>query len=252
MQENLMTTLSQSIEFPARRFARVGPFFMLIARFLFALLFQGLTAVFFSLRGDATPFQSAAPWWTVYGSLIDIACLMSIAVLLRGEGLKVSSLLDFNRDFFWKDIRMLLLLVLIFLVVGLIGGTLAGILIYSGPPPVTMGGLPLWGTLYSLIIWPALWGFTEQLTYQGYVLPRLQNLNGKTWLTILMIAIGYALQHTALPLVFDWKFILFRAISSLPFLIMIPIYLRTRRLAPFIISHWIVDALSVAVASFIS
>jgi uncharacterized protein len=245
-----MTTLSRSMELPTRRFAWAGPLSMLFARFLFALLFQGLTAVFFSLRGSLTPFQSAAPWWTVYGSLIDIACLISIAFLLRGEGLKVPALIDFNRDFFWKDIRMAFVLVLVFLIVGFIGGTLTGILIYGGPPPATMGGLPLWGILYSLIIWPALWGFTEQLTYQGYVLPRLQNLTGKTRLTILMISVGYALQHTALPLVLDWKFILFRALSSLPFLIMVPIYLRTRRLAPFMISHWIIDALSVAVASF--
>lgn len=245
-----MAALPRSMETPAIRLAWVGPLFMLFARFLFALLFQGLTVIFFSLRGDAAPLQSAAPWWTVYGSLIDIACLISIAFLLRGEGLKISALIDFKREFFWRDIRMTLLLVLIFLVVGVIGGTLTGVLIYSGPPPAIMGTLPLWGALYSLIIWPMLWGFTEQLTYQGYVLPRLQNLIGKTWLIISMIAIGYALQHTALPLVFDLKFILFRAFSSLPLLIMVPIYLRTRRLAPFMIAHWVADALSVAVAMF--
>ena len=214
-----MTALLRSMETPVIRLAWVGPLFMLFARFLFDLLFQGLIAIFFSLRGDAAPLQSAAPWWTVYGSLIDIACLISIAFLLRGEGLKISALIDFKREFFWRDIHMALLLVFIFLVVEVIGGTLTGVLIYSGPPPATMGALPLGGALYSLIIWPMLWGFTEQLTYQGYVLPRLQNLNGKTWLTISMIAVGYALHHTALPLVFDLKFILFRAFSSLPLLL---------------------------------
>ncbi|GJQ36902.1 MAG: hypothetical protein JETCAE01_29120 [Anaerolineaceae bacterium] len=242
-----MKTFSYSTEYPTRRFLWVGTLFMVFARFLFAALFQGLTAVILFLRGDATPIQSAAPWWTVYGSLIDIACLISIAVLMRGEGLKISSLLDFHRDFFWKDVRMTLLLIFIFLVVGFIGGTLAGILIYGGPPPAIMGGLPLWGTLYSLIIWPALWGFTEQLTYQGYVLPRLRILTRKTWLMILLIAVGFAMQHTVLPLVFDWKFILFRAFSSLPLLIMVPIYLRTKRLTPFMIAHWGVDMLSVVI-----
>ena len=62
-----MTVLSRPLESPARRFTWAGPLFMLFARFLFALLFQGLTALPFSLRGDPMPFQSAAPWWTVYG-----------------------------------------------------------------------------------------------------------------------------------------------------------------------------------------
>ncbi|MBE0669947.1 MAG: hypothetical protein IH588_05105 [Anaerolineales bacterium] len=245
-----MTALPRSMETPAIRIAWAGPLFMLFARFLFALLFQGLTTIFLSLRGDATPLQSAAPWWTVYGSLIDIACLISITFLLHGEGLKISALIDFKRKFFWRDIRMALLLVFIFLVVGVIGGRLTGILIYDGPPPAAMGALPLWGALYSLIIWPALWGFTEQLTYQGYVLPRLQSLSRSTWLTVLILGFGYAFQHTALPLIFDWKFILFRFLSSLPFIIMFPVYLRTKRLAPFMIAHWVTDALSVAAAIF--
>ena len=247
-----MTTLSYFTVFPTRRFPWVGPLFMLFARFLFAALFQGLLALFLSSQRRNYPSNPPRPGGQFMAPLIDIACLISIAFLMRGEGLKISSLLDFNCDFFWKDVRMTLLLVFIFLVVGFIGGTLAGILIYGGPPPATMGGLPLWGTLYSLIIWPTLWGLTEQLTYQGYVLPRLQNLTGKTWLTILIIAVGYALQHTVLPLVFDWKFILFRAFSSYPLLVMIPIYLRTRRLAPFMIAHWIVDAISVATVSFMT
>jgi uncharacterized protein len=246
-----MTVLPRWPESPAHRLTWAGPLFMLFARFLFALLFQSLVALLFSLRGDPTPFQSAAPWWTVYGSLIDVACLISIARLMSGEGLKVSSLIDFNRNSLMKDIRLTFGLIFLFLIIGFGGGILTGILIYGGPPPSAMGGLPLWGTLYSLIIWPALWGFTEQLTYQGYVLPRLLSLSGSTWLTILILGLGYGFQHIALPLIFDWKFILFRFLSSLPFIIMFPVYLRTKRLAPFMIAHWIVDALSVAVTSLI-
>lgn len=223
---------------------------MVFSRFVFALLFQALTAALFALRGDLQPWFSAGPWWTVYGSLIDLACLATMAVLLRREGLPFSSLLDFNRTLLWKDIRFALVLLLLFLVLALGGGTVAGMLIYGGPAPTPMGGLPLAGALYSLIVWPALWGFTEQLTYMGYALPRLQILGGKTWLAIVIIAFGWGLQHTALPFLFDWQFALFRFVSTLPFAIIIPIYLRTRRLTPFMLAHWGVDALAVAMTSF--
>lgn len=226
-----------------------APFFMVFARFLFALLFQGLLALVFFLRGDPTPLQSAAPWWTVYGSLIDLACLLAIGFFLRREGLRLSALFDFDRALFWKDLRFAFLLFLLFLVLGFGGGMAAGVLIYGGPPPAPMGGLPLWGTLFSLLVFPVLWGVTEQLTYQGYALPRLRALTGKTGPAVLIVAFGWALQHTALPFRPDWHFILYRFISTLPFAVVIPIYLKTRRLTPFMLAHWGVDMLSVMMTS---
>lgn len=225
------------------------PLFMVFARFIFALFFQGLLALVFLLRDDSTPLQSAAPWWTVYGSLVDLACLLTIGFFLRHEGLRLSSLFDFNRALFWKDLRFASLLLVLFLVLGFGGGMAAGVLIYGGPPPAPMGGLPLWGTLFSLLVWPLLWGVTEQLTYQGYALPRLQALTGKTGLAVLIVAFGWALQHTALPFLPDWQFILYRFVSTLPFAVVIPIYLKTKRLTPFMLAHWGVDMLSVAITS---
>ena len=227
-----------------------APFLMVFARFIFALFFQGLLALTFFLRGDSTPIQSAAPWWTVYASLIDLACLLSIGFFLHREGLRLSSLFDFDRTLFWKDLRFAFLLLILFLLLGFGGGTVAGILIYGGPPPAPMGGLPLWGTLFSLLVFPVLWGITEQLTYQGYALPRLQMLTGKTWLAVLIVAFGWALQHTALPFLPDWQFILYRFVSTLPFAIIIPIYLKIKRLTPFMIAHWGVDMLSIVITSF--
>ncbi|WP_288086102.1 type II CAAX prenyl endopeptidase Rce1 family protein [Roseiflexus sp.] len=223
---------------------------MVFARFLFALLFQGLLAIVFFLRGDPTPIQTAAPWWTVYGSLVDLACLLTIGFFLRPEGLRLSALFDFNRALLWKDLRFAFLLLILFLVLGFGGGMVAGMLIYGAPPPASMGGLPLWGALFSLMVFPTMWGVTEQLTYQGYALPRLQALTGKTWLAVLIVAFGWALQHTALPFLPDWQFILYRFISTLPFAIIIPIYLKTKRLTPFMPAHWGVDMLSVALTSF--
>ena len=42
-----------------------------------------------------------------------------------------------------------------------------------------------------------LWGMTEEMTYQGYALPRLELLTGQTWLAVVMVAVGFGLQHIA-------------------------------------------------------
>ncbi len=227
-----------------------APVFMVFARFLFALLVQGLLTLVLFLRGDPAPLQSAAPWWTVYGSLIDLACLLAMGWFLRYERGRLAMLFDVSRARFWQDLRFAFLLLILFLILGLGGGMAAGMLIYGGPPPAPMGGLPLWGALFSLLVFPVLWGITEQATYQGYALPRLQVLTGNTRLAALIVAFGWALQHTALPFLPDWQFIIYRFISTLPFAIVIPIYLKTKRLTPFMIAHWGVDLLSVALTSF--
>jgi hypothetical protein len=34
------------------------------------------------------------------------------------------------------------------------------------------GSLPLPAALYGVLVWPFLWGLTEQMTYHGYLVPR--------------------------------------------------------------------------------
>jgi hypothetical protein len=56
------------------RLSWAGPLLMLIARPAFAIAAQAAVAGVFYFRGEAKPWPSAAPWWTVYGTLIDIGC----------------------------------------------------------------------------------------------------------------------------------------------------------------------------------
>jgi len=102
--------------------------------------------------------------------------------------------------------------------------------------------LPLWAMVYSLSLWWMIWSPTEETTYQAYVLPRLQALTGRTWIAFLIVGFCWTAQHCALPFVPDWRYILFRFLAFLPgVLMMMLIYLRTRRLAPLIVAHWPMD-----------
>jgi uncharacterized protein len=87
-----------------------------------------------------------------------------------------------------------------------------------------------------------IWSFTEEMTYQGYVLPRLQVLTDRSWLAVLLVGFGWALQHCFLPFSLDSRQLLFRFLIFLPLVIVMPIlYLRVRRLLPFVIAHWGMD-----------
>jgi membrane protease YdiL (CAAX protease family) len=99
----------------------------------------------------------------------------------------------------------------------ILGGFLGTALIYGAAPgPIPIGPLPLVGALYSFLVWPVMWAITEEVTYLGYVLPRLETLTGRTSIALVMVVLFWSVQHCAMPLRFDMRFMLWRAITSLP------------------------------------
>ena len=205
-----------------------------------------MVAGFYMLRGDPTPWQSAAPWWIVYGTLIDVGCLVLLVRLTRREGMRLVDLISYERQRLGRDLLLAMGLLILSMVLFIGGGMILGLLIYgSSAAPLAMQPLPLWGSLYSLLIWPIIWALAEDMTYVGYALPRLEVLSGRAWPAVLVMSLGWGIQHIALPLI-DWRWAVYRFAG--PFVMGIVwsiFYLRTRRLLPFIVVHWAMDFSSV-------
>ena len=188
----------------ARRITWRWPVIILFARLILAVLAQALVAGLYVLLGHPTPWQAAAPWWIVYGTLIDIGCLFLLARLTRREGIRLFDLISFQRHRLGRDLLLGVGFVVLYIFLVVVGGLVSGLLIYgAAPAPAIMVPLPLWGTLYSLIVWPIIWAFAEEMTYQGYALPRLELLTGRAWLAVIIVGFGWALQHSSLPLMAD-------------------------------------------------
>lgn len=224
----------------------IGPLLMVFARLVLAFLMQAVVAALYTWRAHPDPWLAAAPWFTVTGTLVDLGSLALLTRLTRREGIRLVDLLGLEPRQIPRDLLRAAGIALVFLVVGIACGAASSILLYgSSPPPRIMGPLPLWAALYSLLVWPVIWGAVEQMTYNGYAAPRLQALTGKTWLAVLITCIGYGLQHIALPALPDVRFMLYRFLPAFGIgVVMILLYLRSRRLLPFIVAHWLVDALS--------
>lgn len=243
---NSPSAIAQRVD--SGRLPRLAPFGIIFVRFVFALLAQALLAALFFALGKAHPWQAAAPWWTVYGTLIDIGSLLLLAWLTKREGIRLRELVGFERRWLARDLGLGLGLTVIYVALGAVGGTLLTFALYGTPQPplVLMGGLPIWATLYSLLVWPVLWGITEEMLYQGYAWPRLQALTGRSWLAILIVAVGFGVQHMALPWVLDGKFMFWRFGPSFLIGLVVPLfYQRLRRLPPLIIAHWAANVISV-------
>lgn len=226
---------------------------MLAARLGFAVAAQAVVACLFLLRRKPTPWMTAAPWWTVYGTLIDIGCLLALTYWMRRERGRLSDLVGLQRSRLARDTLIGFAYAAGILPFAILGGSLGTMLIYgSSPGPIPIGPLPFAGALYSLLVWPVLWAITEEVTYLGYVLPRLERLTGRTSVAFLMVVFFWSIQHCAMPLRLDLRFVLWRAITSLPVVAVLSlVFIRTRRLLPLILAHWTADALAVLVTALL-
>lgn len=223
------------------------PVAILFLRLILAVILQALLAGWFALQGHSDPWHAAAPWWIVYGSIIDIGCLGLLWWLTKREGIRLFDLVGFQRKFVWRDI--LIAVGFIFLIGSLAFASaefVVGPLVYGeGSAPIPMSPLPLWAALYALIVWPVVWAMAEDMTYLGYALPRLQVVLGKTWLALILVNFGWAIQHIALPII-DVQWAVFRLLHVIVIgFVWTLAYLFLRRLFPFHLSHWAFNFIAV-------
>jgi uncharacterized protein len=219
---------------------------MLFARSAFAVAAQGLVATIYAAQGSATPWRDAGAWLPIYAALVDAGCLCLLWRLARREGVTLFDLVGFDRKRLGRDLLLGLALILPSLVFIFGGITVSSLLVYGDlDAPQIYGRLPLLPALYAVLIWPAIWGVTEQTTYNGYLLPRFQALSGNTALAVAVVAFSWSFQHAVMPLRFDPDFMLYRFLAPIPHSIFITlVYLRLRRILPLATAHWLMDGAS--------
>src|SRR5215216_1283677 len=120
-----------------------GPALMLFARSACAVGAQAVVAAVFALRSSPTPWPDAAPWLPLYGTLIDVGCLMLLWRLTLREGIGLFDLVGLERSRLVRDMLLGIALIPISLVFILGGVYAAGWLFYGAlTPPYLLGSLP--------------------------------------------------------------------------------------------------------------
>ena len=232
----------------------VGPVVVVASRTVLAVVAQAIVAVIYVLRHNASAWRAAAPWWSIYGTLVDLGCLALMARFTRGEGIGLRDLIGGIRLHWGRDVFVGIGWFLLIFPFFMVGAPLSSKLVYGSTQPNLYPGLlagralPLWGVIYSLSLWWIIWSPTEEMTYQAYALPRLQALLGRWWITIPVVSLWWALQHSFFPLILDWHYVAWRFLAFLPGVtVFMLVYLRTRRLPPLIVAHWPMDILAVLI-----
>jgi CAAX prenyl protease-like protein len=232
----------------------VGPLALTTARTVLLLVVQAVVALAFLVRGHPSPWRAQAPWWSVYATVVDIACLVLLRRQARREGIGLADLLGVDRSHLGREVLWGLAYLLVLFPVVQAGTVFASWIVYGTPQAdfarlapglLVARRLPPWAVGYSLSVFWLLWSPTEELTYQAYCAARLRALTGRTWLTLALVGFWWALQHSVLPLILEWRLCVFRFLQFLPLVMLMQIlYLRTRRLPRMIVMHWPMDLLA--------
>ncbi len=234
--------------FSAGRIPHFGPLAALVARSAFILLAQGLT--YLLLLQFKTPNAGVVirNWWPVYGTLVDLGCLGVLFWLTRREGIRLLDLVSVVKTRLKAEIPLGIgLFLIIFPLAVFGGGALAQLAAYGKLSPefpqytYMDHVLPWLALLYARLLWWPIWSATEEMTYNGYALPRLIALTRSRWLSVAIVAFFFALQHSFLMLA-GWQFFLYIFLTFVPLSVaMLVAYLRLRRLPPLIVAHYLMD-----------
>jgi uncharacterized protein len=227
---------------------RIVLWFLLVAllsRTIFSIFAQALFSWVTTFTLQPLSFLDTGRWWTVYGTLIDIGCLTLMVWFLKKEGNDLKSIIGFSRMNIKSDVIHAGLLLLVLLPLTVLWGSLVSFFIYGKvTSPILAGPLPLWGELYSVMIWPIGWALMEQIIYMGYCLPKLENIFRNKVTAVIIVMFFWALQHTVLPVTLDLEYSSYRFLTVMPMVIIPIYYLKTRRLVPLILIHILFDSIS--------
>jgi hypothetical protein len=175
--------------------------------------------------------------------------VVSILLLIRmfkREGGKYLRLFTFQKAHWKKDLPLFLGLTLLLGPVAMGPNYLLSVWLWgdiSDSYVLLFRPVPDVLTYILLLAFPVTIAFAELPTYFGYIMPRLEKKLGHKWLAISLPVLFLSLQHCCLPLMFDARFILYRALMFLPFALMLGIVLwkRPRLLPYFVVLHGLMD-----------
>jgi len=236
---------SLTLEAPATHSSWL-PWVMLPGRLVLFAAFQAFFALGYLLFKANNAWEASAAWWPFTVTLTNLVCIAVLIHLFAREGKSYFSLFRIRREDIKKDLLTMLWVFLIIIPVAMLPIYLVAIWLFGSTTAALnlfIRHLPTWAAVASLILFPITQGLAELVTYFLYIEPRVEEQLGVRWLAVSVAALALGIQHVAVPLLFNGRFMLWRMLMFIPFALMLGIVLRWRpRLLPYLaIIHVLMD-----------
>ena len=182
-------------------------------------------------------------WWSIVATIVNVITILILLFVTKRIGSSYKELINYEKG--QTKIKEVIIITLIVLVFASIGMNVAGLICYKVIPymaPMMAAPVPLILAIINFILLPLTVSFAEDGLYLGCGVNSFKN----KYLAILVPAFFYALQHSFIPVLFDFKFIIYRFLCFLPLTIIFCIYYyKKKNPVPIMIGHAIVEIASV-------
>lgn len=196
----------------------------------------------FPFRGDS--LISVSKWWAILTLIVNIITIVIVFLLTRKEGIKYRDLFDYSRNSKMK-LKEILFVIIMMLLLGMGGLWTISYVVYGYIPVTMIQPLPLYAAILVFLFLPITTVLAELPLYLGYCVPRLKAITNNEVISITYPLFFYALQHSFVPLIIDFKHILARFVMFIPLIIMIGIwYYRKKTILPLMIGHGLLDLMT--------
>lgn len=232
-------------QIPARQ-----PLAMLFLRLLSFVFWQAVIAAVYALGGSKDAWAASAAWWPISAALSNVVNLGLLRRFFNAEGGTLREIYRFHRPTFWRDLLVSLGLLVVLGPVSMLPSNVLGVVLFGNieqPNMLLIQALPAWAAIAAVILFPISTALAELPNYFIYVAPRLSGGKPGAWWGTLAVVLLLSLQHLTLPLIYNWRFIIWRAWVFLPFALLVGVVLRWRpRMLPFlVIGHFLIDFMTV-------
>ncbi len=188
--------------------------------------------------------NEVSKWWPLLCIAVNLLTIAVLLFLTWRDGKNFRHLFNHENDKN-KTLKDLLIVIPAMLLLG-IGGLISfSWLVYGYMPVTTIHPLPLWAAIVVALFLPVTIVFSEIPFYLGYCAPGINELTKNQSISVVYPLFFYALQHSFMPLLFDFKHMFSRFIMFIPLLIMMGVwYSRKKDLIPLMTGHGILDILT--------
>lgn len=182
-------------------------------------------------------------WWSIVATIVNVITILILLFVSKRIGSSYKELINYEKG--KTKIKEVIIITLIVLVFASIGMNVAGLICYKVIPymaPMMAAPVPLILAIINFILLPLTVAFAEDGLYLGCGVNSFKN----KYLAIFVPAFFYALQHGFIPVLFDFKYIIYRFLCFLPLTIIFCIYYyKKKNPVPIMIGHAIVEIASV-------
>ncbi len=182
-------------------------------------------------------------WWSIVASVVNVITILMLFWIAKKLGCGYLELINYKKG--KTSINQIIGISLVVLFVGTAGMYIAGFVCYGVIPysaPMMIAPVPLVLAILNVVILPLTVPFAEDGLYLGCGVNHIKN----KYLAVFIPAFFYALQHSFIPTLFDFRFIIYRFLSFLPLTVILCWYYQKKKNPlPIMIGHAIIEIASV-------